>query len=101
MILLGEFGGLLELQVLSLVLFEDSQKLFFFIDLNLGLLLVRLDLLFELFGLGVDLSSEGVFDAALLAILLTQLSGHELHLLGALFLELLILNLQVSRLLLD
>ena len=101
MILLGELSSLLELLVLGLVLLEHVKQLLLLLELHLGLFFVRLDLFLELFGLGVDLGREGVLDAALLAVLLTQLGCHELHFLSALLLQLLVLHLQVSRLFLD
>ena len=101
MVLLRKLGRLLELLVLGLVLLEHVKKLLLFLHLDLGLLLVGLDLLLEFRRLRVNLRRQGVFNATLLAVLLAQLRRHELHLFGALFLELLILDLQVRRLLLN
>lgn len=100
-ILFAELSGLLELLVLRLVLFEDLEKLLLFFDFHLGLLLVCLDLLFELFSLSVNLCRQRVLNTTLLAVLLTQLLSHELHLFTALFLELFILDLQICSLFLN
>ena len=85
-VLFAELSGLLELLVLRLVLFENFEKLLLFLDFHLGLLLVGLDLLFELFSLSVNLSRQCVLNTTLLSVLLSQLLGHELHLFTALFL---------------
>ena len=100
-ILLRVLRRLLELLVFGLVLFENVEQLLFLFDLNLGLLLVRLDLLLEVFRLRVDLSCQSIFDSALLAILLAELRSHELHLLCALLRKLLVLRFKVQRLLLN
>ena len=101
MILLRGFCCLLELLVLSLVLLKDSDELLLFLNLDLGLLFVGFDLLLQLFSLVIDLRSQRVFDVRLLAILLTELGAHQLHLLGTLLLKLLILHLQIFSFLLD
>lgn len=101
MILLRELGGFLELLEFSLVLLEHRDELLLLLDLVLGLLLVRLSLLLDFFGLGVDLRREGRLDARLLLTLLGQLLSHELHLFLALFTQVLLLGFQIDRLLLD
>ena len=70
MVLLGGLGRLLELLILRPVVFQYCDKLLFLFDLELSLLLISLDLLFELLGLSVNLSRQGVLDPARLAILL-------------------------------
>ena len=70
-------------------------------DLELSLLLVGLDLLFELISLSVNLSRQGVLDPARLAILFAKLRSHELHLFSAFFLQLFIFNLKISCLFLN
>ena len=101
LILFGVLGGLLELLVLLLVLLEDLDELLFLFLPLLSLLFVLLHLLFDFFGLGVDLSGERGLDIFMLPVLLVQLLSHEGHLFGALFLELGVLGLQLISLLAD
>ena len=101
MVLLRRLSGLLELLVFRFILFQHVEQLLFLFYLHLGLLLVGLNLLFELFGLVVNLSRERVFNSTLFAILFPQLSRHEFHFFGALFLQLFVLDLEVRGLLLD
>ena len=69
-----------------------------FFEFEFGLLLVGLDLLFELFSLRVNLRRQSVLDAILLVILILYLLVHQLHLLKAFFLKLLELDVQILRL---
>ena len=101
MVLLRKLSGLLELLVFRFILFQHLEKLFLLLYLDLGLLFVGLDLLFDLFSLVVNLSSERVFNSTLFAILFSQLGRHEFHFFGALFLELFMFDLEVGALLLD
>jgi len=57
LILFGNFGCFLELLVLLLVLFEDSQELFLLLDAFLSLFLVGLNTSLDLVMLTVDLSA--------------------------------------------
>jgi len=98
LVLLGELGGLLEFLVLRLVLFKDRDKLPFFLDAFDRLLLVLLDLVLNLLSLVVDLLIECLLDAHVLAILFVKLFAHEFHLLRALLLQLLVLELELIRL---
>ena len=91
----------MELLVFRFILFQYVEQLLLLLHFDLGLLFVGLDLLLELFSLVVNLSSERVFNTTLFAILFTQLSRHEFHLFDALFLEIFVLDLEVSGLLLD
>ena len=101
LILFGVLGGLLELLVLLLVLLEDLDELLFLFLPLLSLLFVLLHLLFDFFGLGVDLGGERGLDIFMLPVLLVQLLSHEGHLFCALFLELGVLGLQLVRLFAD
>ena len=56
MVLLRRLGRLIELLVLGSVVFQYSDQLLLFFDLELSLLFIGLDLLFELLGLSLDLS---------------------------------------------
>jgi len=91
-------GGLAELLILLLVAFEDGDKLLLLVLLDLGLLLVGLDLLFEFLRLRVNLRRQRVLDAVLFALLLIQLLVHHPHLLHALLRQLLKLGVQFLRL---
>ena len=101
MVLLGGLGRLLELLILRPVVFQYCNQLLLLFNLKLSLLLIGFDLLLELLGLRVDLIRQGVLDPARLAILLAKLCRHELHLFCALFLQLLVLHLQIGCLLLN
>lgn len=61
--------------------------------LHLGLLLISFNLFLDLFSLVVDLRGQGVLNGPLLVILLADLRSHELLLLGALLLQVLVLAL--------
>ena len=56
MVLLRRLGRLIELLVLGSIVFQYSDQLLLFFDLELSLLFIGLDLLFELLGLSFDLS---------------------------------------------
>ena len=56
MVLLRRLGRLIELLVLGSVVFQYSDQLLLFFDLELSLLFIGLNLLFELLGLSFDLS---------------------------------------------
>ena len=86
LVLLRELRCLLELLVLSLVLFQHGQELLLLLNTLLRLLLVLLDLLLDLFSLIGDLLVELLLNAQVLVILRAKLSTHQLHLLCALFL---------------
>lgn len=96
MILLRRLGSFLELGKFGLVLFEHLYKRLLFANLDLGLCLVRLCLLFNLFSLRLNLGVELVLDGLVLARLVFELLIHQLNLLLAFFLELLMLHLKIG-----
>ena len=62
MVLLRRLGRLIELLVLGSVVFQYCDQLLLFFDLELSLLFIGLNLLFELLSLSFDLSRKCVLN---------------------------------------
>lgn len=97
-ILLGALRHFLELLVLGFVLLEDVEHLLLLFNFDFCLLLVGFNLLLEPVGLAIDLGRQRRLDRLGLAALLLNLLIHHFDLLGALFLEGLVLFFQLFRL---